>query len=193
MSETAVLIRPCCPMFGAGAHQASRFRVSAQEKVLILAVGNPLRADDGVGSAILESLARVDSLPPGVMLMDLGTGDLFMALFKQRCRRLIIIDACELGLSPGEWRRFTPEDCITSMIPSGGSLHSHGWNLTDTLALARLLDPSPLKIVIYGVQPSLTSYSLGLSRPVETAVSEICSAIRKELDDDSGDGHKHIY
>jgi hydrogenase maturation protease len=75
---------------------------------LVLALGNPLRGDDGVGAAVLNALP---ALPPGVTGMDGGTPGLGLVLSLQGYDRAIILDAAEMGEMPGTWRRFTRTAC----------------------------------------------------------------------------------
>ncbi len=155
--------------------------VADPENVLILALGNPLRGDDGVGTAVLKTLARMPSLPRWTTLLDVGTGDLISVLFGQNCRRVIIVDAVDMGLEPGQWRRFTPEEVrlVTPDPTTSRALHER--NLPDTLAFGKALGFKPSEIVIYGVQPLEITYSLDLSMEVKETVPEICSAILDEI------------
>ncbi len=145
---------------------------------LILALGNPLRGDDGAGAAVLARLAQAD-LPPGVALLDGGTPGLETALLLQGHRRVIIVDAAEMGLAPGAWVRFTPDQVELHANDLHGTLHSAG--LAEALALGAALGVLPAEIVIYGVQPAEVGWSPGLSAPVAAAVPAVCAAILKNL------------
>ena len=67
---------------------------------LVLALGNPLRGDDGAGPAVLERLAAA-RIPAGVELIDGGLAGLETALHLQHRRRAIILDAADFGATPG--------------------------------------------------------------------------------------------
>ncbi len=145
---------------------------------LVLALGNPLRGDDGVGAATLEVLSRHD-LPEGVDLVDGGTGGLEIVLMFQDYRRVIIIDAAEMGIEPGKWQRFTPHDVILSSGEMHGTVHDAG--LAEALQLADALTITPDELVIYGVQPLEVGWVSGLSEPIWAAVPDIIAAILSEL------------
>jgi hypothetical protein len=70
------------PHAGAGLNTTSQ--EAAPAGTLVLALGNPLRGDDGIGAAILEALARSESLPQDVTLLDGGVAGLETALLMRR-------------------------------------------------------------------------------------------------------------
>jgi hydrogenase maturation protease len=148
---------------------------------LVLALGNPLRGDDGIGPAVLEALSAEKNLPPDVTLLDGGTAGLETALLLEGYRRVIIVDAAEMGRAPGEWVRFTPAEAVLRAEDPAlrGSLHSAG--LGEALQLAGALDVLPDEVIIFGVQPLDTSYTAGLSEPLRSAVPALCAAILDEL------------
>lgn len=171
--------RALAPSQGAGGG------ASAQEAppggTLLLALGNPLRGDDGVGLAVLEALAQADDLPEDVTLLDGGTAGLETVLLWQGYRRVIIVDAAEMGRAPGAWARLTPDEGLLRAAASGmgGTLHSAG--LAEALALGEALGVLPPEIVIYGIQPVVTDAAPGLSEPVRRAIPPVCAAISDEL------------
>jgi hydrogenase maturation protease len=153
---------------------------------LVLALGNPLRGDDGVGAAVVEALLAAGA-PPGVDVLDGGTPGLETVLLMQGYRRVVVVDAADMGHEPGAWTRFTREEVQLG----SGDLHEigilHAAGLAEALALGEALDVLPPEIVIYGVQPSEVGWGPGLSAPVEAAVPMVCAAIIHEL---TGDGDR---
>src|SRR3990172_358808 len=101
-------VRPTCwmsvlcesPARGAGSLLPER-----RGRTLVLALGSPLRGDDGVGAEILRELAAGAPVPQDVDFVDGGTPRLETALLLQGYQRAIIIDAAEMGRRPGEWAR----------------------------------------------------------------------------------------
>jgi hydrogenase maturation protease len=148
---------------------------------LILALGNPLRGDDGVGTAIIDRLSEA-ALPPGVTLLDGGTPGLETVLLLQDHRRVIIVDAADMDCDPGTWKRFVPGD-NAHLQPADmllrGTLHYAG--LAEALALGEALGVLPDEIVVYGIQPTEIGWSPGLSEPVQAAIPAVCKAILCEL------------
>jgi len=148
---------------------------------LILALGNPLRGDDGAGAAVIETLASLGQVPPGVDLLDGGTPGLETVLLWQGYQRVIVIDAAEMGFEPGEWRRFTREDVILQSrdLTLRGTLHYAG--LAEAIRLAEALDSLPSTLTFYGIQPAELGWQPGLTPAVQHAVSEVAQAVLAEL------------
>lgn len=146
-------------------------------ETLILALGNPLRGDDGVGAAVLAYLDG--HLPAGVAGLDGGTPGLETVLLLQEYRRAIIIDAADMGLQAGSWRRFRPESLRSGSDDLRGTLHSAG--LAEALALGAALDILPSDIMIFGIQPAVIGWEPGLSPEMATAVPLVAAAIMDEL------------
>lgn len=149
-------------------------------KILVLALGNPLRGDDGVGSAVLTSLRDTAVFPPHITLIDGGTPGLETALTLQGYDKVIVIDAANLGESPGTWRRFSlAEANLVQQAQMNGTLHDAGF--AEAVALGAALDILPPEIIVYGVQPEVIEWEMGLSTAVQAAVPEICQEIQAEL------------
>lgn len=151
------------------------------EQTLVLALGNPLRGDDGAGTAVLEYLQR-NILPDAVTLLDGGTPGLETVLLMQGYRRVIIIDAAQMNLSPGDWQRFTPEMVRLQSrdLYLRGTLHYAG--LAEALALGEALNLLPPEIVVFGMQPQAIGWEVGLSDPVAAAVPAVAQAIMETID-----------
>ncbi len=153
----------------------------ASATTLILALGNPLRGDDGAGTAVIEAL-RDHPLPPDVELLDGGTPGLETVLYFQGRSRAIVVDAADMGLEPGEWRRFTLGDIRlkSNDMALRGTLHYAG--LAEAVALAEAMDALPAELIIYGIQPQSIGWQPGLSDAVRTAVKEVARQIVHETD-----------
>jgi coenzyme F420 hydrogenase subunit delta len=85
-----------------------------RKPTLILGCGNTLFGDDGFGCATVEYLEAHYALPEDVCLLDVGTGVrklLFtLCLSPARPRRLLIVDALDVGRAPGELFDIAPQD-----------------------------------------------------------------------------------
>ena len=149
-------------------------------KTLVLALGNPLRGDDGAGRAILERLRGTAVSTPYITFLDGGTPGLEMALTLQGYDKVIVIDAANLGAEPGTWRRFCLSDVsLIQKANMNGTLHDAG--LAEALALAEALDILPPEIILYGIQPESVEWEIGLSEAVQEAFPAICEQIQAEL------------
>jgi hydrogenase maturation protease len=144
---------------------------------LILGLGNPLRGDDGVGPRVVEELTR-RSLPEGVTALDGGTGGLDLLRLMERSKRVVIVDAADVGREPGQYVRFTPDQVRLTGASSTLSLHHAG--LSEVLTLADALGLDLPEMVIFGVQPAEIGWNEGLSPAVAATLSALADAVLEE-------------
>jgi len=75
-------------------------------ETLVLGCGNELFGDDGFGPAVARRLRQRPGLPESVLALDVGSGVrgvLFnVVLSPVRPRRIVVVDAVDLGRPPGE-------------------------------------------------------------------------------------------
>ncbi len=148
---------------------------------LVLGLGNPLRGDDGVGTAVVAALRSRTDLPAGVELLDGGAPGLETALLLQDYQRVIIVDAADMQLKPGEWRQFFWDAALVSDKSNRmlGTLHDAG--LAEALALADALNILPPTVLIMGIQPQKIGWEQGLSPDVLRSLPEVCQSILQFL------------
>ena len=137
--------------------------------VLVLGLGNMLLSDDGVGPALLEQLAKLESRWDGqVEFLDGGTQGLALLGHLSGRRALIIVDALKTGAPPGTVHRLTlPE--LRELSP-GRASSGHESNAGELLAAAQLLDELPEQLFVVGVEPEKTTTGFGLSPAVQEAL-----------------------
>ncbi|MBE2267629.1 MAG: hydrogenase maturation protease [Anaerolinea sp.] len=145
-------------------------------QTLVLALGNPLRGDDGIGAAVIAALAEAHILPTEVTLQDGGTPGLELVLSLQGYERVIIVDAADMGQPPGTWARLDPTRLEARDLYLRGTLHYAG--LAEALQLAGALNLLPPEIIIFGVQPAEIGWLPGLSPAVSAAIPDVCAAVR---------------
>lgn len=145
--------------------------------ILVMAVGNILRRDDGFADAVLRFL-EAETLPETVELFDAGTSAIdLMDVFHGR-DLLVVIDAVRGGKAPGALYRFSPEEVEDGALPMN-SLHQVG--LLETLKLGELVGCKPQRTVVIGVQPEETGLGIGLSASVREAVPRAVRQVLKEI------------
>lgn len=162
---------------------------------LILALGNPLRGDDGVGTAVLAALAEQRPLPAAVTLSFAGATGLLSALVNHCWQRVILVDSADIGRQPGEWCRFTLPAARLAVVAGESAGYWHRAGLAEVLALALPFATALPEIVIYGVQPATFEPGCTLSPPVRQAVPVVCSAILMEMSCDceqAGEGSPNL-
>jgi hydrogenase maturation protease len=146
--------------------------------ICIIGLGNPLRGDDGVGVRVAEMLAA-RALPPGVEVIDGGTLGLGLVNLLEERRRVILVDAANVGQAPGQFVRFTLDEVQLLGDEQHLSLHASG--LRDALLLAQALKVLPDEVVIFGVQPANLEWSSDLSPEVEAALPDLAAAVLAEI------------
>jgi hydrogenase maturation protease len=147
--------------------------------VLVLGLGNPLLGDEGIGVRVVEELKGLE-LPDGVAVVEGGTAGLGLIGLMEGYQRVIIVDAADMGHSPGRVVRFTPLEAQLKTAEAPLSLHQIG--LGEALALAEALEMAPAELVIIGIQPSRLEMGAGLSPEVERAIPQIIKIILDELE-----------
>lgn len=146
---------------------------------LVMGLGNPLRGDDGVGVRATQLLAE-RCLPADVEVVDGGTQGLGLVTLLEGRRRLIVIDAADMGRLPGAFLRFTLEEARL-LFEAGGRFSVHAAGLREALLLAQALRMLPDRVVVFGVQPARVEWEAGLSSPVEAALPGLVEAVMQEL------------
>lgn len=145
------------------------------KKTIVIGVGNTLRHDDGIGPAVVQSLKNSD-IGNKASILDAGTDGLALIDYIKRYEKIIIVDAVNMGLCPGEIKIFSPDEAIVNV--SSDSLSTHGFGLADLLNLLKALKITR-DIKIAGVQPEDVSIGEGLSK----IVMEKIDSIRKIIED----------
>lgn len=122
-------------------------------KTLILGIGNLLWADEGFGIRCVETMDAMYSFndKDNVELMDGGTLGLYLVQHVQDADNLIVFDAIDYGLKPGEIKVIEDDDVPKYMGSKKISLHQTGFQ--EVLATACLMDDYPERIILIGVQP----------------------------------------
>lgn len=174
------MLRACCQALTARCRLKIPLKtpLKVQSGVLVLGLGNPLCRDDGLGGRVIEMLTE-KNLPAQVALIDGGTPGWGVANFLQGWSRVILIDAADMGLLPGTWRRFRMEDVSLGVNSGCISLHEPG--LAEGLALGQALGMLPQDIILYCVQPEYTEEGIGLTSVVEAVLPELVENILLDL------------
>ena len=105
----------------------------------VLGVGNVLMQDEGVGVRVMEALRDSRAWPAGVEFIDGGAGGLGLLNVIEQAEAMLIIDAAEMGLPPGEHRLVTLAQ-LAGDDPAG-RVSMHDVPLTETLRLCQQFSP----------------------------------------------------
>lgn len=151
--------------------------VEAEERDAVIAVGNALRADDGVGPAVLERLRG--KVPVGVRLAHVQGEPSALLDAWEGLDTAIVVDAVRAGAAPGAIHVLD-----VSSIPLAartGSASTHGLGLAEALELGRALGRLPARVVVVGIEVGRTDTAGGLSEPVAGAVGAAAAQVLEQL------------
>jgi hydrogenase maturation protease len=152
--------------------------MAVSRPILVLGLGNSLQGDDGLSGRAVELLAQRE-LPAQTTVEAGGTPGWGLATRLQGWQQVILVDAAELGLHAGEWRRISLEDVHLEAGQRFLSLHNPG--VVEGLALARSLGVLPECLILYCMQPGRTDMGIGLSPAVEAGLPGLVEDIFQEL------------
>ena len=120
-------------------------------QLLILGIGNILWADEGFGVRCVEAMNAAYQFGDDVTVMDGGTQGLYLLPYLEEARRLIVFDAVDYGMKPGEMVIAKDDDVPRFMGVKKMSLHQTGFQ--EVIACASLGGKLPESMVLIGVQP----------------------------------------
>jgi len=132
-------------------------------KVVIVGVGNTLKRDDGFGPALIELLkAKTDAV-----CIDAGSApeNYVGKIAKIKPDTILIADAAELGLAPGEYKLLGKED----ILKSGFTTH----DISPHMFMDFLEKETKADIYMLGLQPEDVSFGEGMSDCVKSAMDKI--------------------
>ncbi|MEA1994092.1 MAG: hydrogenase maturation protease [Euryarchaeota archaeon] len=149
-----------------------------KKNLAIIAIGNELMGDDGIGPAVLHALSE-HSLPEDVDLIDGGTGGFSILHIIKDYDRVLLIDSGDFGGSPGELKIFGPKEANSVKKVQRYSLHDA--DLMEIIRVSEKLGECPEEIHIMAVQPKKVEMGRSLSPQVEKAVPIVVEAVEKLL------------
>ncbi len=148
-------------------------------RITVLAVGNTIMADDGVGPAVLQRLLELRGADDRVHFEDGGLGGMNLLEVVENCDRLLLLDAVA-GDQPGQVVR-VGGDQVPRLLSAKLSPHQVG--VLDVLTAARLLKKEPELIEVVGVVPEIVDLQVGLSPLVSASVEPAAHLAAQILDE----------
>jgi hydrogenase maturation protease len=152
---------------------------------IIVGLGNPVRADDGVGLTVARVLRERLRGTPGVEVTELWAGGLRLVEAMLGYDRAFVIDAMCSGTNPpGTVRKLA----LADLGSARNATCVHDTSLPTALELCRRVGaPIPSQISFWGIEARDTeSFSEELSDDVARAVPEAAEAILQELKQPGG-------
>ncbi|WP_024520488.1 HyaD/HybD family hydrogenase maturation endopeptidase [Bradyrhizobium sp. Tv2a-2] len=143
--------------------------IETTKRILVLGVGNVLWADEGFGVRAVDEFYCRYSVPGNVTVVDGGTRGLYLLSYIEETDCLIVFDAIEYSLKPGQLRLLRNEEVPRFTGAKKMSLHQTG--LQDVLSAADLLGRFPREMALIGCQPlNLEDWCGPLTSPVRAQI-----------------------
>jgi hydrogenase maturation protease len=145
--------------------------------VLVAAIGNPDRGDDGVGPAVAARLRG--RVPVGVRVLE-RSGDV-LALIEEwdKLSDVFVIDAASPTDQPGRIYRL---DLTGQPLPvSCASASTHAFGVAEAVELGRSLGRLPRRLVTYLIEGKQFDVGAPLSPAVAEAVDTVAERILAEI------------
>ena len=156
-----------------------------QKQILVAGVGNAWMQDDGFGSEAARCLEGRE-LPPGVTVMDFGSGGLDLAYEIMRgYHALVLLDVSRQGGEPGQLYVIQPDpEDYARPIEDGELISPHGMDPQTVLRFVRAVGGWSGKVVIVACEPGeVEDLGLGLSPALEAAVDQAIALIDETIGD----------
>lgn len=132
------------------------------EQIIILGLGNILYGDEGFGVLLAQRLYAQWDFPDNVEVVDGGTQGQTLLTFVERADRLLVLDAVDFGLEPGE---LLLRDNVPAYL-TAQKIGPHQNSFSEVMGLAALRGTAPAHCALIGVQPAAMTLAAPLSPPV---------------------------
>lgn len=138
------------------------------EQIIILGLGNILYGDEGFGVLLAQRLYAHWDFPENVEVVDGGTQGQTLLTFVEHADRLLVLDAVDFGLEPGE---ILLRDNVPAYL-TAQKIGPHQNSFSEVMGLAALRGTAPAHCALIGVQPAAMTLAAPLSTPVSESFDE---------------------
>jgi len=149
-------------------------------KIGVIALGNLLRQDDGVGSYFLEFLRRhlPQELQSEIEFLDGGRSGLELLSFIERQKKLLVLDAVNISAKAGEVIEWREEN-----IPryASGKLAILQMSFAEVLYWAHFTGGIPEEINVIGIQAKSIDCGSEFSQGSEQSLSDVLAKVLARL------------
>jgi hydrogenase maturation protease len=148
-------------------------------RVLVVGLGNPLMADDGVGIAVAERLLSLE-VPAGARVEVGDTDSLRLLSLWKGEEEIWLVDAILRDTQPGTVHRMSHDEILS--IPQRHAA-AHFLSLPESLRwiAAATPDMARVRYRLWGIEPESIALSPGLTPRVATAAEAVAAEIAGEL------------
>jgi hydrogenase 3 maturation protease len=134
-----------------------------QGKLVLVGIGNSLKADDGLGLALVQRLKNKTQ----AVCIDAGnTPENYLGqILKENPDAVMLVDAAQLGLPPGQYRVLQP----TEIVNCGLTTH----DVSGRLFIEFLQNETKASIMMLAIQPQTVAMGEKISESVLNALDEL--------------------
>ena len=133
-----------------------------------------MAGDDAVGPRVIEHVVA-NGLDRGFVAVDLSTDALsLVAYLNDDTEAVLVVDAAHLGLAPGDFRFFSPDEVETQKELSG--LTTHEGDVLKVVELARGAGYPIPPVAVMGIEPCEMGDGMTLSERLEERLPAYAAA-----------------
>ncbi len=152
-----------------------------ERQILVAGVGNAWLGDDGFGGHVAKALADAE-LPPGVTVLDFGSGGLDLAYEVMRgYDALVLVDISRQGGEPGTLYVIDPDPAEIEPISDGELVSPHGMDPRTVLRFVKTVGGWPGKVVVVACEPAGEEMGFELSPAVAAAVERAATLVGETI------------
>ncbi|PJG83085.1 hydrogenase maturation peptidase HycI [Caviibacterium pharyngocola] len=141
---------------------------------VMLAVGNSMMADDGAGP-LLYQLMQENPLENWTALDGGSAPENSAHIVRElKPKRLLIVDAADMALAPGEIRLIDKESIAEMFFMS---THNLPLNF-----LIEQLEEDVEQVIFLGIQPDIVSFAFPMTEKVKSAVQNVYDFLKNQGD-----------
>lgn len=148
------------------------------DDIIIVGIGNPYRGDDIAGWAVIDGLQKIAGTALKLVKQQGDIAEL-LEIFA-RHKSVYLVDACRSGELSGTWQRIDVHQ--QPIPPDNARTSTHGFSVSQAIALAKNLDQLPNKLILYAISGDNYSISSNPSPAVSKSIDSVIKAIFNEED-----------
>ncbi|HSO26167.1 MAG TPA: hydrogenase maturation peptidase HycI [Methanobacteriaceae archaeon] len=143
----------------------------------MLAIGNELRGDDGLGPLFAKKISQITNDSSNVVVIDGGTvpENFTGSLRNEKPTHVILIDAVEMNGNPGDIE-FIEKERISQF-----NVSTHAMPIS--FLIKYLETTSSFKIILIGIQPKKMVLGEEVTLEVENSLNDLVNIFKKSFKD----------
>lgn len=153
--------------------------MNSKKPIKIIALGNYLYCDEGLGIHIVDSLYDMFFADDQIEVIEGSTDGIKLLGPVEDANRLLVVDAIAAGKEPGTVILLEDDD-VPKYFSVKLSVHQLGFQ--EVLQAADLRGKLPEKVAIIGLQPEVLDFGTELSSIVEAQIPALLQQIESLID-----------